>query len=174
MSRFAIAAALALVAVLAGNGARAQKNPVPPPEDMPCTCPEGEGAETPPRAAPIRESAFADCRDARDNDGDGFVDCADQDCGIYAMCAAPRSTAAAPAQPPAPEETGKAYKTMRELKGDLRAKVISGRDFLRWQKVIRHWRKAEIERARADYRAGSINRGEYRARIGEIKAKYEG
>lgn len=33
-----------------------------------------------------KESSFEECKDQADNDGDGAVDCEDEDCLIYAMC----------------------------------------------------------------------------------------
>jgi hypothetical protein len=167
MSKLAIAALAAATVVLAGTAAPAQKGPAPSPAAEPCPCPD----EAPP--ARIRESAFDDCRDGVDNDGDGHVDCADQDCGIYAMCVAGQPAAAAP-PPPAAPPVGKTYATMRELKVDLKAGSISGRDFWRWQQAIRLRRAAELDQAEADYRARAITHAEYHARVAAIKAKYEG
>ena len=156
MSRLAMAALGAAALLLAAASAAAQEKPAAP---------------------PLRESAFADCQDGADNDGDGHVDCADQDCGIYAMCvcagseAAPPAAEAAPA--PAPEQ-GKMYTTMKELKRDLRAHAISGRDFARWQRAIRLRRAAELDQAEADLHARVITHAEFHVRVAEIKAKYEG
>ncbi len=44
---------------------------------------EGEVADAGPV---VQERTLDDCRDDEDNDGDGHVDCADQDCEIYAIC----------------------------------------------------------------------------------------
>ncbi len=44
---------------------------------------EGEVADSGPI---VQERTLDDCRDDEDNDGDGHVDCADQDCEIYAIC----------------------------------------------------------------------------------------
>ncbi|HUT78564.1 MAG TPA: hypothetical protein VM285_12800 [Polyangia bacterium] len=63
--------------------------------------------ETPPpeasAAAPATEveNTLDRCRDGIDNDGDGHLDCADQDCWIYAMCITP-SAPLAPVAPPPP------------------------------------------------------------------------
>lgn len=48
----------------------------------------------------LQENSVAMCGDGHDNDGDGHVDCEDQDCEIFAVCV--RRPAAAPATPPAP------------------------------------------------------------------------
>ncbi|MCP4677445.1 MAG: hypothetical protein GY854_18420 [Deltaproteobacteria bacterium] len=46
-------------------------------------------------AAPIvQENTLDGCRDSADNDGDGHVDCDDQDCQIYAICVQAPSVAA--------------------------------------------------------------------------------
>ncbi len=60
--------------------------------------PEVPAATTPAVPAAGPETTLDACRDGIDNDGDGHVDCADQDCWIYAMCVA----AAAPPPPVAP------------------------------------------------------------------------
>ena len=39
-----------------------------------------------PAAAGAGENTLTECKDGKDNDGDGWADCGDQDCGIYAMC----------------------------------------------------------------------------------------
>lgn len=169
MTRHAVAFAVLLAAGLFGAAAPAQKKPPAPP---PCVCPAPE--EPPP---PARESALADCRDARDNDGDGHVDCADQDCGIYAMCLPGQGPAAAPAAGPpgaAPAAPARAYDSMRQLKQDLRSGAVSGREFARWQLVIRLRRSAEMDAARADYHSGAITRAELAARLEAIRLKFEG
>jgi hypothetical protein len=52
------------------------------------------GAVVPSRAlAAEPENMLGSCKDGIDNDGDGFLDCADQDCGIFAMCATPSGSA---------------------------------------------------------------------------------
>lgn len=52
-------------------------------------------AATPVQAdAATPENTFAACKDQKDNDNDTFVDCADQDCGIFAICATPKTEAA--------------------------------------------------------------------------------
>ncbi|MCP4599438.1 MAG: hypothetical protein GY847_02695 [Proteobacteria bacterium] len=50
-----------------------------------------EGADQEEGALPdasqvFQETSLDDCRDEKDNDGDGHVDCEDQDCLIYAIC----------------------------------------------------------------------------------------
>src|SRR5687767_10016725 len=55
--------------------------------------------ESPPVAQPAQENTPEACRDGRDNDGDGHLDCADPDCGLFVFCA-PSKSAAPP--PPAP------------------------------------------------------------------------
>ena len=48
-----------------------------------------EAAEAPAAEAPttiIQENTLEACADGQDNDGDGHLDCADQDCQIYAIC----------------------------------------------------------------------------------------
>jgi hypothetical protein len=37
-------------------------------------------------AGPVDENTLETCQDGHDNDRDGFVDCDDQDCSIFAMC----------------------------------------------------------------------------------------
>jgi hypothetical protein len=169
MSRCFVSAMIPLAVALAGTAAAAQKKPAP--EAPPCVCPAP--AEAP--AASARETAYEDCRDGRDNDGDGHVDCADQDCGIYAMCVPGQAAAqAAPAGPPAAAAPAKAYDNMRALKQDLRSGAISGHDFARWQHVIRLRRSAEIDQAKAEFHSGAITRAELEARLREIRMKYEG
>jgi hypothetical protein len=144
----------------------AQKKTKPAAEPAPCTCPE--------EAAPavlLREGGLAECTDGIDNDRDGHLDCLDQDCEIYAVCAG-RPVAAL--EPPVPPATAKTYATMRELKQDLRTGAISGRDFYNWQMMIRAWRAAEIDAAKADLHAGRITHAEFSARIAAIRLKYEG
>jgi hypothetical protein len=144
----------------------AQKRPAPAAAPAPCTCPEA--AEP---AALLREGGLAECTDGIDNDRDGHLDCTDQDCEIYAVCAV-RPVAAL--EPPMPPATAKTYATMRELKQDLRAGAISGHDFYNWQMMIRAWRSAEIDTAKADLRAGRITHAEFKARLAAIRLKYEG
>jgi len=160
----AFAALLACLPAAAQRKAAAPEAPAADP--APCACPE--------TAPPVvRETDLAECGDGLDNDADGHVDCADQDCDIYAMCAAPR-TATAPAAAAAPPAPAKTYATMRELKKDLRAGAITGADFWRWQSAIRAQREAELDLLKIDYRSGRISRAEYRARAAAIKEKYEG
>lgn len=53
---------------------------------------EPEAVPAPAPAPPPAENTIEGCQDSLDNDNDGHVDCADQDCQIYALCV----------QPPAP------------------------------------------------------------------------
>jgi len=46
------------------------------------------------QAPPAAENTRAACTDGHDNDGDGHVDCDDQDCQDFTFCAAQRPTAA--------------------------------------------------------------------------------
>jgi len=158
------------IAALAATPALAQKPSARPkacPACEPCECPR---AEAPPPV--VRESALAQCGDGLDNDGDGHVDCADQDCDIYAICVGDGAPAGPP--PAAAAAPVKSYTTMKQLKADLRARVISGQDFWRWQQVIRSMRAAEIEAARAQLHARQISHAEYRILVAAIRAKYEG
>jgi len=160
--------ALCVTALIAAPAAAQKKraNPGPAAEPAPCTCPE----EAPP-PAPLREGGLAECTDGVDNDRDGHLDCTDQDCEIYAVCVVP---GAAAIEPPPPPATARTYSNMRELKRDLHAGLISGHDFYNWQVMIRAWREAEFDTAKADYRAGQITHAEYKARVAAIRLKYEG
>ena len=158
----------ALCAVaLAASPAAAQKKPARAAKPAPCVCPE----EAEPAAAPIREGGLSECTDGVDNDGDGHIDCTDQDCEIYAVCVTQPLVVQEPPPPPAMTKT---YTNMRELKHDLHAGAITGPVFFRWQMTIRAWRDAEVDLAKADYRAGRITKHEYRARVEAIRLKYEG
>ncbi|MBN2527708.1 MAG: hypothetical protein JXR76_15055 [Deltaproteobacteria bacterium] len=74
-----------------------------PPANMPAIAPTNEASagkpqsETPTEeskpteaatnASPVvQENTVAQCGDKKDNDNDGHVDCADQDCGIFSIC----------------------------------------------------------------------------------------
>jgi len=65
------------------------------------------------------ENTPAACKDGEDNDGDGFVDCSDQDCSALVFCvgAAPVAPAAPPA-PAASENTPSACKDGVDNDGD--------------------------------------------------------
>jgi hypothetical protein len=166
MSRAASVLAVLLIAAFAAAPAAAQKRAqAAPAAPEPCACAEA----APP--APVREGGLAECTDGVDNDGDGHLDCLDQDCEIYAVCARPEAVAPIP---PAPPAAAPSYSTMRELKRDLRAGVITGHQFFHWQMTIRALRDAEIDLAKADLRAGQISRGEFHARVERIRLKYEG
>jgi len=158
--------AVALTASPAAAQKRGASRTAPAAEPAPCTCPEEEAP-----AAPLREGGLAECTDGIDNDGDGHLDCTDQDCEIYAVCAVP---SAAAFEPPAQAASVRTYANMRALKRDLRAGLISGHDFYNWQVMIRAWREAEFDAARADYRSGQLTHVEYKTRIAAIRLKYEG
>jgi hypothetical protein len=51
-----------------------------------------------------QENTLASCRDEGDNDGDGHVDCDDQDCSIFAICVEQPEVAPTPKSEPATEE----------------------------------------------------------------------
>ena len=91
----AIAALLACFPAAAQGKTAAARAPAA----APCVCPEPAAPQVP------RESELAQCGDGLDNDADGHVDCADQDCDIYAMCVAPSAavTASANATTPTPD-----------------------------------------------------------------------
>src|SRR5258706_2836169 len=52
------------------------------------------------RAQPGAENTPEACSDRMDNDGDGYVDCMDQDCQRLPICQAPPQGAAQPPPPP--------------------------------------------------------------------------
>ena len=158
------AAAFAASPAAAQKRAATKPKPEPAAEAVPCTCPDAAPA------APLREGGLAECTDGVDNDGDGHLDCTDQDCEIYAACVLPQFVQVSPAPPAAV----KAYSNMRQLKADLRAGAISGHDFYRWQTLIRAWRASEIDAAKADLHTGRISHGEFKVRVAAIKLKYEG
>jgi hypothetical protein len=68
-------------------------------------------APAPAIPAPKKESTLVECKDGIDNDGDGYPDCADQDCTIFTFCAsgggaAPGPVVARPAKEPRPSKGG--------------------------------------------------------------------
>ena len=66
---------------------------------------EDAGEKAAAEAAPaiIMESTLESCQDKQDNDRDGYVDCEDQDCEIFAMCVkGPAPAPIAPMPPPPP------------------------------------------------------------------------
>jgi len=70
-----------------------------PPETVESADETGDGAPM------VQENTVDQCGDKKDNDGDGHVDCADQDCAIFAICVKPErsdtsATTAASAKPP--------------------------------------------------------------------------
>jgi len=144
-----LTATVAAAVLLCGSSAAAQEDlppieldeddivlPVGLPDDEPYEDdgaePSGEPAE-PPAAA--TENTPALCGDLIDNDGDGHLDCEDQDCSLFTVCVkpapaqrpeAPPATAAAPAKPePRPDIEGPRKRrpsrqersTLRRLRG---------------------------------------------------------
>jgi len=51
---------------------------------------------------PVPENTLEFCQDQKDNDGDGHVDCADQDCEVFALCLRPVMVSPLP-PPPQPQ-----------------------------------------------------------------------
>jgi hypothetical protein len=106
-SSICIGLALALCAgsALAQEAAAKPAKPVKPAKGAVAVAevpPPGPPPAAFPAAGP--ETTLDGCRDGVDNDLDGHVDCADQDCWIYAMCIpaqAPPPLAVAPPPPPA-------------------------------------------------------------------------
>jgi hypothetical protein len=91
--------------------------------------------------------------------------------------APPGDTTTKEPEPPKPESAKaktKAYETMAELKRDLRAGLITGADYRRWQQEIREKRAAELVQLKKDLAAGKLTKAEYETKAREIKAKYEG
>lgn len=81
-----------------------KKAPKPPPAEV--AAPDGPeetaaGEAAPEAPPPPAEATVEQCLDKEDNDADGFIDCADQDCGIFAVCVRP-VVVAEPAPPPEP------------------------------------------------------------------------
>jgi hypothetical protein len=130
----------------------------------PASAAEKEQAEP----ALVQENTLEGCRDGQDNDGDGHVDCADQDCAIYAACVQQPSAGEAPAK------QTKTYKTMRELKRAKTSGVIGWPEFYNQWGKLRAARAKEVEQLRAEYDTGKITRHEYREQLYQIKLKYEG
>lgn len=56
----------------------------------------GPDARAPGADASTVEDTLEACQDQEDNDGDGYTDCADQDCWIFVACARPDASAAGP------------------------------------------------------------------------------
>lgn len=155
---------LTIVALVSGPASAKKKKKVAPAE------PVEEVADECPEPTLVRENTLEGCRDKQDNDGDGHVDCDDQDCEIYAMCL----------EQPAPQEAPKriaasyTYTSMRPLKEAFRGRVITPAEFHRQWQIIRQNRSREMERLRTDYQEGKLTRHEYRNKSRLIKLKYEG
>ncbi len=153
---------LTIVALVSSPAsAKKKKNvePAEPVEEVTNECPE---------PILVQENTLDGCSDKQDNDGDGHLDCDDQDCEIYAICLEQ------PAPPEAPERILVSYISMRQLKEALRGRVITPAEFHRQWQVIRQSRSLEMDRLRADYQEGKITRNEYRYKTRLIKLKYEG
>jgi hypothetical protein len=106
-------AALLLAASPAGAQEKSKvkkKAPKPVPAEVAAPAEQGAeaAAEPGPDAPPTStEATVEQCLDKADNDADGFIDCADQDCEIFAVCmrpvvVAPPAPAPEPPQPPPP------------------------------------------------------------------------
>jgi len=111
--RFRFAAPAAILAAAALSSASAARADDPPPADateqdeplpddiiIPVGLPDDDPYQEDPALQPsgaAAENTLALCQDGVDNDGDGHVDCVDQDCGVFAVCAAPAAPVAAPA-----------------------------------------------------------------------------
>jgi hypothetical protein len=102
-----LCAALLLAASPAGAQDKAKvKKKAPKPEPAEVAAPADPGAaeaavEPGPAAPEVSSEATVElCLDKTDNDADGFIDCADQDCDIFAVCVRP---VVVPAPAPVPE-----------------------------------------------------------------------
>ena len=153
---------ITIVALVSGPAsAKKQKSvkPAEPVEEVENECPE---------PTLVQENTLEGCRDRQDNDGDGHVDCDDQDCEIYAMCLEQ------PAPQKEPQQIAGTYISMKQLKEAFRARVITPAEFHRQWQVIRKNRSQEMDRLRANYQEGRLTRQEYRNEARLIKLKYEG
>ena len=82
----------------------------PLPEDAGTSMPDGTPPVTPPVDLPPAtgaENTQALCKDGQDNDGDGLVDCADQDCGYFKFCVKAKPASAGAENTPAKCKDGK-------------------------------------------------------------------
>jgi hypothetical protein len=78
--------------LLAGSSRAQEPAPTPPPTLAPT-----------PALTSTPENTPEACRDGKDNDGDSYLDCTDQDCGLFVFCSsAPRPGPAAAATEAAP------------------------------------------------------------------------
>lgn len=70
-------------------------------------------------ARPSAENTLAACKDTIDNDKDSYTDCADQDCGIYAICAETKVDTGKTAQTEPSEDTVKIFEKGRLCKDGI-------------------------------------------------------
>jgi hypothetical protein len=157
-----ILVSLTIVALVSGPASAKKKKNAEPAEAV------EEVADECPEPTLVRENTLEGCRDREDNDGDGHVDCDDQDCEIYTICLEQ------PAPKKAPQRIPPSYTSMRPLKEALRGRVITPAEFHRQWQVIRQNRSREMDRLRVDYQEGKITRHQYRNESRMIKLKYEG
>ena len=171
MKRILLVLTTAALVIGFSDGAAAQQRKAKPKKtelekgeamQVECKCPE------PAPPVLVQENTLESCRDGVDNDSDGHVDCADQDCEIYSMCVEPE------AAPPPPPRPVKVYSTMRQLKADLYAGQLTRHQFNEAWGRLRQARAVELEALKTSYRAGSITRHEYHQARREIINRYEG
>jgi hypothetical protein len=108
-----VCAVVALAALPAqAQGKQKAKKKAPKPVAAEVAAPADVAAE-PTAPAPVPENTLELCQDKTDNDGDGHVDCADQDCEVFTLCLPPPMVSplpppqprfVAPAPPPPPAE----------------------------------------------------------------------
>lgn len=153
---------LTIVALVSGPAIAKKQKKAEPAETV------EEVADECPEPTLVRENTLEGCRDGQDNDGDGHVDCDDQDCEIYTICLEK------PAPQKAPQKITVTYISMKQLKEAFRARLITPAEFHRQWQVIRQSRSLEMERLRTDYQEGKITRHQYRSEARLIKLKYEG
>ncbi len=75
---------------------------------------------------------------------------------------------------PTPPKVISKYTNMRQLKTDLRNRVITKAEYRTHQLKIRELRALEYAQLKNDLRARKITKGEYKTRIREVRNKYEG
>lgn len=165
MTRFSLFALTALLVTLFAADASAakkkKKQSEPPPEPV-------EEVEQDACPELVQENTLAGCRDGVDNDADGHLDCADQDCEIYAMCVVAPKAAAAPPRPLP------VFTNMRQLKQARHARQITPAEYHQAWKALRDARAVELEQLRAAYHSGHLDKHEYRDERRAIIARYEG
>jgi len=154
-----ILVSLTIVALVSGPASAKKQKKAEPVEEVTNECPE---------PTLVRENTLEGCSDKEDNDGDGHVDCDDQDCEIYTICLEK------PAPQKEPQQIPVTYISMKQLKEAFRARVITPAEFHRQWQVIRQSRSHEMDRLRTDYQEGRITRHQYRNEARLIKLKYEG